>query len=446
MTLGIVLAYLFVGCQGQDVSGLFHRKSNIRTSDQAQVPLPTVDRAKAKSLKSSNGDKPLDFSPSNTGMSSRGLQQATIKNHLRGQGAQDIIVPSSISQPEPIPLSPTTSGHNLSNEISQSSNSRRRRLTPIYCDSVDSGICSTNSIITLTTEGIFKPSSLLFNGAFVGSSVRSLVIQSTVECTGVLCKMTFQDFDLLQISGSGSLLGSDIRLDVNILHILQGGKVSGTARGHPDGQGPSPGFNSMFSTFGASHGGKGGYWYLPNNEIGAYPGEVYGLKTLPADYGSGGTDSSGGGRISINATVKVEVDGTISEEGGGCIATSWCGSASGGSIYIASEEVLGTGRISADGGALALSIIDSVASGGGGRIAIYTNKESLGLTISASGGSLNSNPLSLHTQGVTGTIFRDKFQGNTKLPPLPTTTNVSACKRNLHCNFHHFISLITSSY
>jgi len=312
--------------------------------------------------------------------------------------------------PEPYPEAPS---HILSNEISQSNDSRRRRLTPVSCDSVDNGICSTSSIITLASEGIFGPSGLLFNGAVVESSVKSLVIHSTVECTGVLCKMTFQDFDLLQISGTGSILGSDILLDVNILHILQGGIVSGTARGHPEGQGPSPGFYTCLSSsaFGGSHGGKSGYWYLPTNELYFY--ETYGSETFPADFGSGGTDSSGGGRISINATVKVEVDGTISEDGGGCIATTRCGSASGGSIYIASEEVLGTGRISADGGALALFATDNVASGGGGRIAIYTNKESVGLTISVSGGSLNSNPLPIHTQGKSGTIFRDKFQGNT---------------------------------
>jgi len=311
--------------------------------------------------------------------------------------------------PEPYPETPS---HNLSNEISQSSYSRRRRLTPISCDSVDNGICSTSSTITLASEGIFGPSGLLFNGAVVESSVKSLVIQSTVECTGVLCKMTFQDFDLLQISGTGSILGSDILFDVDTLHILQGGIVSGTARGHPEGQGPSPGFFTCLSSsaFGGSHGGKSGYWYLPVNELYFY--EAYGSETFPTDFGSGGTDSSGGGRISINATMKVEVDGTISEDGGGCIATSGCGSAAGGSIYIASEEVLGTGRITADGGALASGTTES-ASGGGGRIAIYTNKESLGLTISASGGSLNSNPLPVHTQGESGTIFRDKFQGNT---------------------------------
>ena len=200
--------------------------------------------------------------------------------------------------------------------------------------------------------------------------------------------MTFQDFDLLRIAGSGgSLIGSDIRIDVITLQVLQGAKVSGTARGYSGVQGPGAGFNSYYSTFGASHGGKGGYWTLDSNNI---PNDIYGSETVPTDFGSAGTNSAGGGRISINATLNVEVDGTISEDGGDCTETEYCASASGGSIYIVSEEVLGTGSITSNGGALAVNSIDRVASGGGGRIAIYRNTESLTLTISVSGGNLNN--------------------------------------------------------
>ena len=355
-------------------------------------------------------------------MSSQGLQddlkKAIIKKYLRGQRAQDIIVPSSISQSQPISPSPTPS-HNLSNEISQSSYSRRRRLNSIYCDSINNGVCITNKNITIGSEGIFTPFSLLFNGASIGISTKSLVIQSTVECTSPLCKMTFQEFGLLQIASSGgSLIGSDIRIDVITLQVLQGAKVSGTARGYSGVQGPGAGFNSYYSTFGASHGGKGGYWTLDSNNI---PNDIYGSETVPTDFGSAGTNSAGGGRISINATLNVEVDGTISEDGGDCTETEYCASASGGSIYIVSEEVLGTGSITSNGGALAVNSIDRVASGGGGRIAIYRNTESLTLTISVSGGNLN-NQLPLYVQGEKGTIHRAKIQSNTTSEPTPSPT------------------------
>jgi hypothetical protein len=111
------------------------------------------------------------------------------------------------------------------------------------------------------------------------------------------------------------------------------------------------------------------------------------------------------------ATLKVEVDGSISEDGGGCAGTEWCASASGGSIYIASEDVLGTGYITANGGALAelsddLVATAVVASGGGGRIAIYSNAQSAGLTIDVSGGAI-TDQLPAHAQGEKGTVYTD---------------------------------------
>jgi hypothetical protein len=355
-------------------------------------------------------------------MSSQGLQddlkKATTKNYLRGQLAQDIIVPSSISQSQPISPS-TTPSHNLSNEITQSSYSRRRRLTSINCDSVNNDICYMDSNMTVTSEGKFTPFSFLFNGTSTGTSVKSLVIRSTIECNYLYCRMTFQAFELLQISGSGSLLGSDILIDVKTFQVLQGGKVSGTARGFPSGQGPSPGYSTGWNAYGAGYGGKGGYW---DN---FFQMGVYGSETVPSDFGSGGTNSAGGGNLTINATLKVEVYGTISEDGGSCTETIACASASGGSIYIASDEVLGTGAITANGGALTVLSTDRVASGGGGRIAIYRNNESAQLNIAVSGGSLN-NQLASHVQGETGTIYRASFQSNMQPSNSPTTSKPNA--------------------
>ena len=269
-------------------------------------------------------------------------------------------------------------------------------------------MCYLDTPTAVATESTFTPSSLLFNGSFIGDSVKSLVIQSTVECEGLFCLMTFQEFELLQIAGS--VLGSDIRIDVETLHVLQGGIISGTARGYVTGQGPSPGSidDNYNRAIGAGHGGKGGYWAVEDANKAA---DVYGYSETPADFGSGGTGSSGGGRVYINATLKVEVDGSISEDGGNCAFTTLCASASGGSIYIASEDVLGTGYITATGGALAevsddLVATAGVASGGGGRIAIYSNAQSAGLTIDVSGGAV-TDQLPAHVQGKKGTIYTD---------------------------------------
>ena len=288
----------------------------------------------------------------------------------------------------------------------QSSDPSRRRLAAIHCDSVSNGMCYLDTPASISSESTFTPSSLLFNGSFIGDSVKSLVIQSTVECEALFCLMTFQEFELLQIAGS--VLASDIRIEVETLHVLQGGIISGTARGYVAGQGPSPGWIYYDEAYGAGHGGKGGYWGIVDADKAA---GVYNSSTMPTDFGSGGTDSSGGGRIYIMATLKIKVDGSISEDGGGCAETAYCVSASGGSIYIASEDVLGTGYITANGGALAelsddLVATAVVASGGGGRIAIYSNAQSAGLTIDVSGGAINDQ-LPAHAQGETGTILSD---------------------------------------
>jgi hypothetical protein len=294
----------------------------------------------------------------------------------------------------------------------QSSDASRRQLAAIHCDSVSNGMCYLDTSATIASESTFTPSSLLFNGASIGDSVKSLVIQSTVECEALFCLMTFQEFELLQIAGS--VLGSDIHIEVKTLHVLQGGIISGTARGYVAGQGPSPGWiydwgNDFYDeAYGAGHGGKGGYWRMDDADKAA---GVYNSSTIPTDFGSGGSGSSGGGggRIYIMAT-QVEVDGSISEDGSGCAETTLCASASGGSIYIASEEVLGTGYITANGGALAEPSDDlvpqCVASGGGGRIAIYSNAQSASLTTDVSGGAINDQ-VPGHAQGEKGTIYTD---------------------------------------
>jgi hypothetical protein len=106
-----------------------------------------------------------------------------------------------------------------------------------------------------------------------------------------------------------------------------------------------------------------------------------------------------------------------------------CASASGGSIYIASEDVLGTGYITANGGALAepsddLVATAVVASGGGGRIAIYSNAQSAGLTIDVSGGAI-TDQLPAHAQGENGTIYTDVLSNGgsiAKEPKSPSQT------------------------
>ena len=102
------------------------------------------------------------------------------------------------------------------------------------------------------------------------------------------------------------------------------------------------------------------------------------------------------------------MDGTISENGGGCIETRSCASASGGSVYIEAGNVLGSGYITANEGALpeASLITDYIASGAGGRIAIRHNVLSQALTVEVAGGAIGDQ-LPDHCQGQQGSIYTE---------------------------------------
>lgn len=112
---------------------------------------------------------------------------------------------------------------------------------------------------------------------------------------------------------------------------------------------------------GGSYGGRGASYSGPE-------GALYGHPANPVYLGSGGSAGAcgagfnGGGRVTIDAEERVEIQGSLLAEGSygtGCQP----GSGSGGSIKLATSLLLGNGRISADGGA-------GEVGGGGGRIAI----------------------------------------------------------------------------
>ncbi|KAL7489652.1 hypothetical protein ACHAW6_015302 [Cyclotella cf. meneghiniana] len=258
--------------------------------------------------------------------------------------------------------------HNAGNQI------YHRWLTALRCDSVIDNTCFIDTPRLFPSNVEIFPSSLLDrNGTAVSDSVKNLVIRSSVTCDALYCQMSFQEFKLLQIGGS--LLGADINIEVETLHVLQGGELGGSALGYVAGQGTSPGsvcdtivycydfnYESPLGAYGAGHGGRGGYdTSYVNSELARV---AYGIAEEPTDFGSGGSNSNGGGKIYIMASIEVMVDGTIAENGGNCTETSYCTSASGGSIYIKSASVLGTGYITANGGAISeLSSSELVATG-----------------------------------------------------------------------------------
>ncbi len=121
---------------------------------------------------------------------------------------------------------------------------------------------------------------------------------------------------------------------------------------------------------GISHGGEGGSRDGTESCNDSY--------LLPNDLGSSATiqESSsnveklaGGGLFNIQVAGVFLHDGVLTVNANG--AGSYC-SHSGGSIYITAQQLLGTGRISANGGGQS----SNYGSGGGGRIAIVTGAQS----------------------------------------------------------------------
>ncbi len=154
-------------------------------------------------------------------------------------------------------------------------------------------------------------------------------------------------------------LATTASINVNALGYLGGATAT-------KGYGPGSVYGSNNPGSGASHGGFGG------NSRDAI---LYGDPLAPLHPGSGGAGSSwrvggnGGGAVRIAATASVNINGTITANGGNGGIRS--GAGSGGSVYITCETISGNGLVSAAGGESDYG--DNGSGGGGGRIAVFYN-------------------------------------------------------------------------
>ncbi|NLB69886.1 MAG: hypothetical protein GX804_09465, partial [Lentisphaerae bacterium] len=175
----------------------------------------------------------------------------------------------------------------------------------------------------------------------------------------------------------------------------------GLGAGYGNQRGPS---GTTHAFVGVSHGGQGGY---------SSEGPCYGSYLYPDDLGSTSTSTStgnpgGGGLFNIVVNGTFTHDGTITVKGAS--AHSYCSHA-GGSVYISAGSLLGTGIIDADCGVQA----GKRPTGGGGRIAIYTDAESYSEftnsfkgTITAASGMTTgpqTNAGEMQAFGANGTIY-----------------------------------------
>ena len=206
----------------------------------------------------------------------------------------------------------------------------------------------------------------------VGSNTEYVFGNLTVQ-TGA----TFECGSWLEGYGTGCVIrANNIRID-------PWGKITATEQGFPSYGGPGGAGGSSIT--GATHAGVG---YTNTTAI-------YGSPSQPTSCGSGGGYwgwQTGGGAIKFVVANSMTVDGTLSADGFTDHASY--GAGAGGSIWIDTKSLAGTGKITANGAA-------QTYGGGGGRVAIkyvsssfvglpaqglYTNQEVISATVTAKGG------------------------------------------------------------
>jgi hypothetical protein len=197
-----------------------------------------------------------------------------------------------------------------------------------------------------------------------------VIAQGVIEVSGTL-----------RLAGGSTLThpsGSEAGLSIRVgdLVVESASAIDVTGRGYPGGDGS--GFGSSGQTLGAiagaaagtggSHGGAGGV-FAGNG--GALSNALYGDPKRPDRLGAGGGSwggpgAAGGGRIHIVAARSVMVNGSI-RANGALSQGSASGEGAGGSIWIETSRLGGSGRVSADGGTTGGG---NHVGGGGGRVAI----------------------------------------------------------------------------
>jgi len=162
-------------------------------------------------------------------------------------------------------------------------------------------------------------------------NIAELYIDSgvTLECQG--------DDDGNPVDGSG------VTINATSITIEEGAKLSANTLGFVSNEGPGAGRAYADQGSGGSHGGRGG------DGVGAAHRSVYGLVDQPTALGSGGGDrygwgGIGGGAIKLNAT-----DGTVSANGYAHFGDR-AGGGAGGSVWLITGTLEGSGAITADGG------------------------------------------------------------------------------------------------
>ncbi len=222
-----------------------------------------------------------------------------------------------------------------------------------------------------------------------GQGPSSPWIDLTIPQGFVFDSVTFRDnarviaHDTFTVAGKVTVTGNSILthdsqntnglvINAKTVQVDEGSAIDVTGRGYVGGGTAWHEYGrTLGNVYGASDGAGGSYGGVGSGYQGRPSGPIYGDPKNPVYLGSGGgtwdstPGGAGGGRITINASESVIVNGTISANGSQS-AGSAAGNGSGGSVLIHTSKLSGTGLITAHGGG------DGTGTGGGGgRIAVY---------------------------------------------------------------------------
>ncbi|MBL9136865.1 MAG: hypothetical protein JNK85_13420, partial [Verrucomicrobiales bacterium] len=210
-----------------------------------------------------------------------------------------------------------------------------------------------------------------------GGSLLQVTNELDLSGSNVVVEVRTRDYASM-INNQWTGMGASLR--AGRMTVNEGCRITADEQGYPgatgrgqDGVGPGGGGHAgdWGRAGGAGHGGWG--QSVPGIPLGR-GGAPYGSAFLPKDLGSGGGGGNadwgqggrGGGAIHVAVTGVLELNGTLSANGGPGVRNF--GGASGGSILIEADTLRGKGIVESKGG---LGGPEGAAHGAGGRVAVY---------------------------------------------------------------------------
>jgi len=275
-------------------------------------------------------------------------------------------------------------------------------VTEGFCDSGDliEGNCVLNRTYTSTDGQTIEG----LNNLIIGSngSIQNLNSKNS----------TTIGFKTITIQSGGDITGGNITIIADNLTVENGAVINVSYLGFEPNEGLGTTTANDFATDGAGHGGSGGESsYQPENG-----GKLFGSSLAPTTFGSGagnvtnyagGFGGSGGGIIRIDLSNTLILNGNLYADGkrGSQSSQYGAGGGAGGSVYITTNNITGSGVIQANGGIGGTNGFSTRrgGGGGGGRVAVYYNESSYnGISNSSvAGGSATSSA----TAGETGSLI-----------------------------------------